>query len=130
MGYFSNLAAERKNRYPDHSHTPPEKQLLWRLEDLEERLHELTTQRTGKRDEGSCFSESDLRYVLPDRFLSVSDVQKAIELAVTDLAERYGISVRCKPVEEIPEMDEITDMQISFLDILSLRFPCNAAYAA
>ncbi len=130
MGYFSNLAAERKTRYQDHSHTPPEKQLLWRLEELEERLQELTRQRTGKRDEGACFSEADLRYVLPARFLSVSDVQKAIELAVMDLEQRYGISVRCKPVEEIPEMDEITDMQISFLDILSLCFPCNAPYAA
>ena len=41
-------------------------------------------------------------------------------LAVGDLAERYGIYVRPKPTEEIPEMDEITDMQISFLDILSI----------
>lgn len=130
MGYFSNLAMERKNRYPDHSHTPPEKQLLWRLEELEERLQELTRQQTGKRDEGACFSESNLRYVLPGQFLSVSDVQKAIELAVTDLAERYGIYVDGKPAAEIPEMDEITDMQISFLDILPLCLPHNTVYAA
>ena len=121
MGYFSNLAAQYVPDDHDHSYTPPEKQLLWRLEDLEERLHELTTQRTGKRDEGVCFSESNLRYVLPGQFLSVSDVQKAIELAVKDLAERYGIYVRGKPVEEVPEMDEITGMQISFLDVLSMQ---------
>ena len=121
MGYFSNLAAQYVPDDHDHSYTPPEKQLLWRLEDLEERLHELTTQRTGKRDEGVCFSESNLRYVLPGQFLSVSDVQKAIELAVNDLAERYGIYVRGKPVEEVPEMDEITGMQISFLDVLSMQ---------
>ena len=121
MGYFSNLAAQYVPDDHDHSYTPPEKQLLWRLEDLEERLHELTTQRTGKRDEGVCFSESNLRYVLPGQFLSVSDVQKAIELAVNDLAERCGIYVRGKPVEEVPEMDEITGMQISFLDVLSMQ---------
>ena len=121
MGYFSNLAAHEVLYDHDHSYTPPEKQLLWRLEDLEERLHELTTQRTGKRDEGVCFSESNLRYVLPGQFLSVSDVQKAIELAVNDLAERYGIYVRGKTVEEVPEMDEITGMQISFLDVLSMH---------
>ena len=121
MGYFSNLAAQYVPYDHDHSYTPPEKQLLWRLEDLEERLHELTTQRTGRRDEGVCFSESDLRYVLPGQFLSVSDVQKAIELAVNDLAEQYGIYVRGKPVEEVPEMDEITGMQISFLDVLSVQ---------
>ena len=121
MGYFSNLAAQYVPYNHDHSYTPPEKQLLWRLEDLEERLHELSTQRTGRRDEGVCFSESDLRYVLPGQFLSVSDVRKAIELAVNDLAERYGIYVRGKPVEEVPEMDEITGMQISFLDVLSMQ---------
>ena len=130
MGYFSNLAAQYVPYDHDHSYTPPETQLLWRLEDLEERLHELTTQRTGKRDEGVCFSESNLRYVLPGQFLSVSDVQKAIELAVNDLAERYGIYVRGKPVEEVPEMDEITGMQISFLDILPFCLPGNALCAA
>ena len=121
MGYFSNLAAQYVPYDHDHSYTPPEKQLLWRLEDLEERLHELTTQRIGKRDDGVCFSGSDLRYVLPGQFLSVPDVRKAIDLAVTDLAERYGIYVHEKPVEEVPEMDEITGMQISFLDILSMQ---------
>ena len=130
MGYFSNLAAHEVLYDHDHSYTPPEKQLLWRLEDLEERLHELTTQRTGKRDEGVCFSESNLRYVLPGQFLSVSDVQKAIELAVNDLAERYGIYVRGKPVEEVPEMDEITGMQISFLDVLSMPSFCRQPMAA
>lgn len=121
MGYFSNLAAKYVPYDHDHSDTPPEKQLLWRLEDLQERLYELTTQRTGKRDEGVCFSESNLRYVLPGQFLSVADVQKAIELAVNDLAELYGIYVRGKLVEEVPEMDEITGMQISFLDVLSMQ---------
>lgn len=130
MGYFSNLAAQYVPYDHDHSYTPPEKQLLWRLEDLEERLHELTTQRTGKRDEGVCFSESNLRYVLPGQFLSVSDVQKAIELAVNDLAERYGIYVRGKPMEEVPEMDEITGMQISFLDVLSMPSFCRQPMAA
>ena len=130
MGYFSNLAAQYVPYDHDHSYTPPEKQLLWRLEDLEERLHELTTQRTGKRDEGVCFSESNLRYVLPGQFLSVSDVQKAIELAVDDLADRYGIYVRGKPVEEVPEMDEITGMQISFLDVLSMPSFCRQPMAA
>ena len=130
MGYFSNLAAHEVLYDHDCSYTPPEMQLLWRLEDLEERLHELTTQRTGKRDEGVCFSESNLRYVLPGQFLSVSDVQKAIEIAVNDLAERYGIYVRGKPVEEVPEMDEITGMQISFLDVLSMPSFCRQPMAA
>ena len=130
MGYFSNLAAEYVPYEHDRSYTPPGKQLLWRLEELEDRLHQLSTQQTGKRDEGVCFSESDLRYVLPEHFLSVSDVRKAIDLAVNDLAERHGICVHGKPVEEVPEMDEITGMQISFLDILSMQSFSRQSMAA
>ena len=130
MGYFSNLAAQDIPYDHDCSFTTPEMQLRWRLEDLEERHHQLTTQRTGKHDGGSCFSESDLRYVLPEHFVSVSDVRKAIELAVNDLAERYGIYVHGKPVEEVPEMDELTGMQISFLDILSMQSLCRQPVAA
>ena len=103
----------------DHSYTPPEMQMLWRLEDLEDRLEELSQQQTVERDEGVNFSEDNLRYVLPEHFFSVSDVQKAIDLAISDLAERYGIYVQSE--SEAPIVDEVTDMQISFLDILSVH---------
>lgn len=130
MGYFSNLAAEYVPYDHDHSYTPPEKQLLWRLEDLENRLHELTTQRTGRRDEGEYFSEENLRYVLPEHFLSASNVRKAIDLAISDLKERYGICVGDAPEQEEPVMDEITSMQISFLDVLALQSQCVPLSAA
>ena len=130
MGYFSNLAAQYVPYDHDHSYTPPEKQLLWRLEDLENRLHELTTQRTGRRDEGEYFSEDNLRYVLPEHFLSASNVRKAIDLAISDLRDRYGIYVGDQPAQEEPEVDEITGMQISFLDIISLQDCCENLMAA
>ena len=130
MGYFSNLAAEYVPYDHDHSYTPPEKQLLWRLEDLENRLHELTTQRTGRRDEGEYFSEENLRYVLPEHFLSASNVRKAIDLAISDLKERYGICVGDASEQEEPVMDEITSMQISFLDVLALQSQCVPLSAA
>ena len=116
---YAKLASQYGLYDHDHSYTPPEMQLLWRLEDLEDRLEELSQQQTGIRDEGVSFSESDLRYVLPKHFYSVSDVQKAIDLAISDLAERYGIYVQGEP--EAPIVDEVTDMQISFLDILSVQ---------
>ncbi len=122
MGYYSNLAAEYVTYDNDHSYTPPDRQLLWRLEELEERLHELITQKTGNRDEGICFSEENLRYVLPEHFLSASDVRKAIDLAIDDLRDRYGICVREEEcAEDEPIVDEITGMQISFIDILSMQ---------
>ena len=123
MGYYSNLAAQYVPNDHDHSYPPPEKQLLWRLEDLENRLHERTTQRTGRRDEGEYFSEDNLRYVLPEHFLSASNVCKAIDLAISDLKDRYGVYIGDQPAPEQPEVDEITGMQISFLDILFLQ-PC------
>ena len=131
MGYFSNLAAEYVPYDNDHSYTPPDRQLLWRLEELEDRLHELTTQKTGKRDEGEYFSEDNLRYVLPEHFLSASNVQKAIDLAIDDLRDRYGIYVREEDCEEEePVVDEITGMRISFIDILSMQSCVNAVQAA
>lgn len=130
MGYFSNLAAQYVPNDHDHSYIPPEKQLLWRLEDLEERLRELTNHRSGKRDDGVCFSESDLRYVLPEHFLSASDVRKAIDLAISDLRDRYGIYVGDQPAQEEPEVDEITGMQVTFFDILALQSQCVPLNAA
>jgi len=130
MGYFSNLAIDYMPYIHDHSYFPPEKQLLWRLEELEGRYRELVTQKTGKRDEGVGFSEDDLRYVLPEYFVSVSDVRKAIDLAIRDLRERYGIHVGDEPAQEEPVMDEITGMQISFVDVLALQTPCVPQSAA
>ena len=130
MGYFPNLAAEYVPYDHDHSYTPPEKQLLWRLEDLENRLHELTTQRTGRRDEREYFSEDNLRYVLPEHFLSASNVCKAIQLAISDLRDRYGIYVGDQPAQEEPEVDEITGMQVTFFDILALQSQCVPLNAA
>ena len=130
MGYFSNLAVQYVPYDHDHSYTPPEKQLLWRLEDLENRLHELTTQRTGRRDEGEYFSEDNLRYVLPEHFLSASNVRKAIDLAISDLRDRYGIYVGDQPAQEQPEVDEITGMQFTFFDILALQSQCVPLNAA
>lgn len=130
MGYFSNLAAEYVPDERDHSYTPPDKQLLWRLEELEDRYHELITRKTGNRDEGVCFSEDNLRYVLPEHFSSASDVRKAIDLAIRDLRERYGIYVGDAPEQDDPVVDEITDMQISFLDVLALQLKCVPLSAA
>ena len=130
MGYFSNLAAHEVLYDHDHSYTPPEKRLLLRLEELEDCLDELTHQKTGRRDEGEYFSEDNLRYVLPEHFLSASNVCKAIDLAISDLKERYGICVGDAPEQEEPVMDEITGMQISFLDMLTLQSQCVRLSAA
>ena len=124
MGYFSNLAVEHKIYDYDHSYMPPERRLLFRLEELEDRLDELTHQKTSMRDEGEYFSEDNLRYVLPEHFFSAANVRKAIQLAISDLKDRYGIYIGDQPAQEQPEVDEITGMQVTFFDILALQSQC------
>lgn len=130
MGYFSSLAAQYAPYDHDHSDTPPEMQLLWRLEELEDRYQKLTNRKTGRRDEGEFFSEDQLRYVLPNHFFSAANVRRAIDLAILDLKECYGIFVAEAPEKDEPVTDEITGMQISFPDILSAcsqrSSPCAA----
>ena len=130
MGYFSNLAMEPKTFDYDHGYIPPEKQLLFRLEDLENRLCELTQGKTSKRDEGEYLSEDNLRYVLPEDFSSASNVCKAIDLAISDLQEQYGIYIGGQPAQEQPEADEITGMQVTFFDLLALQSHCVPLNAA
>jgi hypothetical protein len=118
MGYFSNLAIDYMPCNQDYSYTTPEMQLLWRLEDLQVRLEELSIS-NRVYESRETFSREELRYVLPERFSTISDTRAAIELAIDELLDRYGIRVREEIKEEPPEQDEITGMQISFLDILS-----------
>ena len=121
MGYFSDLAITYVRCDHDCSYSDPEKQLLCRYDALNERLWELLLTESGDRDDGLCFSEESLSYALPRHFLSVSDVRKAIDLTIRDLAERYDIHIRKEPAEEPPELDEITEMQVSFWDIFALQ---------
>ena len=112
MGYYSNLAIDNDFDYPDCSYTPPQMQLMWRLEDLQERLEELTEKRYEDR---VTLSEDDLRYALPKAFVTVGDVKAAMSLAILDLQERYGVDVygeKETPIEEEPSCE-----QISFMDI-------------
>ena len=41
MGYFSNYALDYEADYEDNSYPSPEKQLMWRLKDLQSRWEEL-----------------------------------------------------------------------------------------
>jgi hypothetical protein len=57
---------------------------------------------------------------------TIRDVEKALELVVQELNERYGIDVQPEKVEE-PELDELTGNQISFLMVLPPATIRNAA---
>ena len=108
MGYFSNLTVTYEAY--DHCETPPELPLLWRLEELEARYSELS----NRNDDCACFSEDELRYVLPKHFRSTADVGKAIELTVRELWERHGI----RAGEEAAQTADISHVQLCFPEVL------------
>lgn len=92
MGYYSNLANDRECHPYDTSYTSPEQQLLWRLDDLYDRLDELPF--IKRRDyDGATFSLDDYRYAPVECFETYLDVQAAILIVVYDLQNKYGIVV-------------------------------------
>lgn len=84
MGYYSNLLLERLESDYDRSYPTPEKQLLWRLDDLYDRLDVLIE--TGASYSGGIqLSDNDIRYAIPSYFENISDIERAIELAMAEL---------------------------------------------
>lgn len=123
MGYFSNLAIDRLDDYEDHSYPSPERQLLWRLDDLKDRLSELVTT-GGPYRSGYIYTEDDIRYALPEHLGDISKVERAIELAKEDLLNKYGINVyeaeKTDSTEEIVSEFETEDgfEQIALIDTI------------
>lgn len=74
----------------DWSYPTPEMQLLWRLDDLQDRLEELIAKDAPYRD-GYIYSEDDIRYALPEHLYDIGKVERAIELAKDDLVNKYGL---------------------------------------
>lgn len=74
----------------DWSYPEPERQLLWRLDDLQDRLEELIAKATPYRD-WDIYSEDDIRYALPEHLFDIAKVERAIELAKDDLVNKYGL---------------------------------------
>lgn len=74
----------------DWSYPGPEMQLLWRLDDLQDRLEELIAKDAPYRD-GYIYSEDDIRYALPEHLYDIGKVERAIELAKDDLVNKYGL---------------------------------------
>ena len=93
MGYFSNMATEMWiSNDDDHSYPSPERQLLWRLDDLKDRLEDLINAGASQRN-GYIFTDDDLRYALSKHLGDICKVERAIELAQDDLLNKYGINV-------------------------------------
>ena len=91
MGYYTNLAMSFLGEDSDYSYPSPERELFWRMDDLESRLEELRSKN------GYCESHitvpDDIRYALPEHLGTISEVKRALEFARNDLREKYGINL-------------------------------------
>lgn len=94
MGYYSNLALERLEVDYDRSYPTPEKQLLFRLDDLYDRLN-ILAQIGDSYSDRTKLSDNDIRYAVPSYFNNISDVEKAIELAMDELNFQKIIFYSC-----------------------------------
>ena len=124
MGYFSEIAINRNTYFQDISWSTHEQQLLWRCEDLQNRLEELKLQEAPHSSSG-CLTNDDLRYALPSCFGAVYDAEKALELAVSELKEKYGINLQPELCEE-SGADKLTGTQLTILMFLPSVIPIAA----
>lgn len=95
MGCFSSLAIDYEETYEDDSWYSPERQLSWRLEDLKGRYEELTENGAPYRNEneGLCLTADDVRYAIASYFECIADVERAIDLTVSDLQSKYNVHI-------------------------------------
>ena len=100
MGYYAKYAqpGEEERGYPS-----PLAQLLWRLDDLQDR-YEALIQDGAPCDNGERSAAEELRFVLPTDLATVGEVIGAIHLAQEDLYAEYGIDVYA-PAEETTVWD-------------------------
>lgn len=115
MGYFSDFMCDYEARHQDHSITEPKQQLLWRLEELQERLAVLEEQ--GAPYCGSLnYAADDYRHGLSEEFLTIFDTERAIDATLQALKYDYGVDLY--PKTDVPVQDEITHNQISIWMLL------------
>lgn len=107
----------------DWSYPAPEMQLLWRLDDLQDRLEELITKDAPYRD-GYMYSEEDIRYALTERLFDIGKVERAIEFIKDELVNKYGLP---DPDSLILDESESADNdcvgQMTMFDLLHEKLP-------
>lgn len=120
MGYYSNLSIEMEElmmKLPDHSYLSPIEQLLMRIDDLAAILISYNSQQHKNcvdlsslgwslvpLDDGVFIGDNDLRYVLPEHITSISDVNRALKLAVADYTRLF----ESEETENVPESEPNT----------------------
>ena len=117
MGYFSELNLEMS--YEDHSYPTEEQQLMWRIDDLKDRLQELQEKGASYRS-GYVYMDEDIKYALPEDLHCIYHVEKALEMAKQDLYNKYGIDLyeQEEQSDEISDTDYVDPRQMTLFDYM------------
>lgn len=100
MGYFSELSILEEYELEDHSYPSFDSQLLWRLDDLNDRYSELIEQNAPCYGEDH-YTNDDYRYAPVECFETLADVARAIEIAKANL--------ECECLVAIDDKDDVCD---------------------
>ena len=117
MSCFSELAQEYIDFDYDRSYPSPEEQLLWRLDDLNNKREELMVSDAPCRNQ-TRLTDDDIRYAAPSYFENIGHVERAIQLAIEDLKNKYEIDILNETNDTALVSYEITAKQITMGDIL------------
>lgn len=129
MGYFYDLAKKYIDFDYDRSFSSPEEQLLCRLDDLSNKRNELI--KSGASYRGwTRLADNDIRYADPEYFDSIADTERAIELAVDDLKNKYEIDIIDEIEKTAIKSNIITPDQIALIDVFPLQFILEPLKAA
>lgn len=88
MGYYSMADLD----YSDFSYLSAEQQLKMRLQELKDRLRELTEKDALFHSKINLLDD-DIRYSFPEDLNCIDYVERAIDLAEYDLLHKYGIRI-------------------------------------
>ncbi len=105
MSCFSELALDMAEGF-DNSYPSPERQLLWRLDELQDKLTELTAANAPYRG-GAWLTDEEIRYADPEWFETVAEVERAIALVNGDFKRTYGVDVASAKGERQPFADNV-----------------------
>ncbi len=121
MGYFKNSIIDRTLPIYDYSIPfAPEQQLLWRVDELKNRYENLGGSRTVF-DTGVCYSDLDLRHILPEYLHTLADVRRARQLAIRDLAEQFDVHIEQGDTSGDPQWGTPGIIQLTFCDLFAVQ---------
>ena len=123
VGYYDTYLPYIIEDGHDWSYPAPEMQLLWRLDDLQDRLEELTSDGATYSDE-YIISDDEIKYALPEEFCDICQIERAIELAKYDLVNKYGLPNPDTLVFEKPKTIEEESVEaLAIFEIIHKEIP-------